>query len=158
MHVLQLGEAEVAALDQPASGVNVDMTAQRRILPAVRAEPVGVEVLGVASQARIGQRVTGGVGWGHVVEDEVDRVDGRDTVALAHDPGTGQAADGVGGHVADVGRYHVERPARMPFGVGLEVCYVEIAAIEVDVLRVGLMHDQPHRRRGNAVGSSQQLE
>jgi len=137
--------------------VGVHMTAQRGILLSIRAYPIGVEITHIARQPLICERVALGMGRYHVVEDEIDVVDGGDAVALAHHPSARLSGDGVDRHIARVSANHVEGAPRMPFRVGLKIFRGQIATVEVDVARIRLMDHQPHGGAGYPIGGVKDL-
>ena len=145
VHVLQLGESEIASLGEAARGVGVDVAAEGRVLPAVLREEVGVVVAHVARQAFVAHRVSRGVSGGHVADEQVHRVDGGHAVPLTHEPGPGGAGERVGREVGRVGRHHVERASGVSLGSRLEVARLQSPPVEVHGARIGLVDHQPQR-------------
>src|SRR5690606_27494470 len=91
VHVLQPGEAEVAAFADRAGRVRPGMAAQRHGGPAVGVDRVAVEIGDQPRQAFGAAVVAAALARRDVAGQRVHRLDRGHAVALAHDPAAGLA-------------------------------------------------------------------
>ncbi len=157
MHVLQLGKSEIAAFHHPPCGVRIDVGAQGRRRRPVRIQGVGIEIAYEPAQPFVGPVIALGVPVGHVANQHVQRVDGGHAVPLAHHPRAGDAIQCVHQQVAGIGGHHVEGPAGVTFGRGLEIIDLQRRAVGADPLAVGHVGHQPHAGAGDAIGRGEPL-
>ena len=151
VHIVQFGEAEIAAFLHAAGGVRIHVRTQRGFRLAIRAYRERVEIRCEAGQTFIVKPVARRVRVGQVADDHIERVDGRHAMALAHHPAARAAVQRVHGKVGGVGRHHVERAARVSLRIGFEVCRQQRFPIHAHATGVGHVHDQPHAGAGDAV-------
>ena len=97
------------------------MAPQRRCWTSIGADRVRVEVMHEAREPLLGQVIALRVGRGHVPNDKIARIDGGHTVALAHQPGSRDAGEGVGRQIPDIREGHVKRSPGMPLRLGFEI-------------------------------------
>src|SRR4030042_2532725 len=86
MNILKLGESKVSTLGQPTCSMGVYVTTQGRVLFAVCSQIVRIKVTDVTGHSFIRERVSFGMGRGHIVQQEVYCINGSHTVSLSHDP------------------------------------------------------------------------
>ena len=156
VHVLQPGEAEVAALGNRAGGVRPGVAAQRHGGQALAIDGVGVEIADQARQPRLAAVVAPALGRRQVTGQRIDRLDGRHAVALPHQPAPGGAAQGIGQQVADEGRHHVQRAAGVALRRRLEVLGGKVGAGKVDAPRIGHVRHHAQRHAGQPVRRREQ--
>ena len=86
VHVFEFSEAEIAAFGNSSCRMRIDMAADRSSRAAIGADRIGIEVRGQARETLLGSRVTALLRRRHVADEDVDRLDRSDAVALTHDP------------------------------------------------------------------------
>ena len=156
MRVLQLSETEVSAFSDTASGMRIDVTAQRHARAAIRRLGVTVEVRRQATHASFITSVARGLLWMLVAGQQVQRLDCCHAMALPHQPATCLTGQGVKRQVAGIGRHHVQRATGMTFRHRLEVLGLQRLAIEPNALGIGHVHHQPEAGCGQRIQGAKQ--
>src|SRR5690554_2914728 len=151
MNVLQFGKAQVTTFGDGSGGVRSGVTAKGCRGHAAGIGLVGIEVLAQARQSGFTQFITALLGRGQVTGQGVDRFYRGDAVALAHQPGPGSSAEGVGQQIADEGGHHVQGTTGVSFGHRLEVFGGQWLAIQIHPPGVGHVGDHIHPGAGQSV-------
>ncbi|MCY1403081.1 hypothetical protein D9M71_182480 [compost metagenome] len=154
--VLQLGEAQVAALGDPPGGMRIDMTAQWDGDAAVAGLGVAVEVADQAGQPDLSIGIGPRLLRMQVAGQHVERLDRRHAMPLPHEPATGLAGQGIQGEIAGISRHHVQRPAGVPLRLGLEILGLQWLAIHSDATGIGHVRHQPEPGAGQAIQGGEQ--
>lgn len=106
---MQLGKAQITALGNPASRVRVDVAAQRRADLAGRVLHIAVEIRHQLAHSCFVTGVTLSLLRMLIGRQQVKRLNGCHTVALAHQPATGFPGQVIQRQVTGVGRHHIQR-------------------------------------------------
>ena len=151
MHILQLSEAQIAALNQATGGMGVYVTTQWNTRTTIIRHGIAVKIPRQLRQTLLTQRIAFGLFRIKILQQHIDRIDGGHTVPLSHQPAAGDTGQAIGNHIARIGRHHIQGTAGMPLWVGFKVVCIECAAVEIHFVGVGHMHHQPHGRSRQAV-------
>ena len=155
--ILQLGKTEVTTLGNSARGMRIDVTAQRRRRTAITGLGIAVEITQQAIHPRLAIGIARNLFGVLIGGQQVQRLDRRHAVTLAHQPATGLPAECIQAQVTGIGRHHVQRPAGVPLGLGLEILRLHGRAIQPHTPGIGHVHHQPEAGHAQAIQRLQQL-
>ena len=156
VHILQAGEAQIAAFADAAGGMDIDMAAQRRGRTSVRPDLVTVEVLAQTAEPLVAQGIALVLFRLQIAGQHVHGIDRRHAVSLPHHPGPGLARQRIGKQVADIGRHDVQGTAGMPLGHRFEIGRRQGASVQRHLPRIGHVRRQPQAHAGQTIGRRKQ--